>query len=472
LNPRIYFRTKRDKNHNYLILYIMMNRVFKVLSPTAILGYGFPEKSFYRGMGKNPHLIAVDAGSTDPGPYYLGAGKSFTSRQAVKRDLTIILKAAVEHSIPCIIGSAGGCGARPHVDWAEAILHEIAAEQGLSFRMAVIYADVAKNDVLDALYRGHIQPLYPAPGISPEDVKESVRIVAQMGAEPVIRALKEDCQVVLCGRCYDPVPFAAPALLQGFNPGLALHMGKILECAAIAASPGSGRDCVMGSLFDSYFELEALSDERHFTRMSTAAHTMYEKTDPYSLPGPGGVLDLTKTIFEGVEGGRVRVSGTRFNPVSPYTVKLEGVRSAGFRTITIGGVRDPMLISTIDSVLAEIRNQVMKDVDDSVRILFHMYGKNGVMGIQEPEKTCVPHELGIVIEVIAGTQDLSDSVCANIRSVLLHYGYPGRIATAGNLAFPYSPSDIPCGEVYEFNIYHLMDLEDAVSLFPMRVCEV
>ena len=450
----------------------MSKKVFRVLSPTAILGYGFPEKSFRRGMEKNPHLIAVDAGSTDPGPYYLGAGKSFTPRQAVKRDLTIMLKAAVDSSIPCIIGSAGGCGARPHVDWTEAIIHEIAAEEALAFRMAVIYADVAKDNVLDALYEGRVQPLYPAPEINSDDVNLSARIVAQMGAEPVIRALKEDCQVVLCGRCYDPVPFAAPALKKGFNPGLALHMGKILECAAIAASPGSGRDCVMGFLYDNYFELEALNDERHFTRMSTAAHTMYEKTDPYSLPGPGGVLDLAKTIFESVEGGRVRVSGTRFKPVFPYTVKLEGVKSAGFRTISIGGVRDPILISTVDSVLAEIRKQVMEDVGDSGKILFHVYGKNGVMGMLEPEKTHASHELGIVIEVITHCQDQSDSICAHVRSVLLHYGYPGRIATAGNLAFPYSPSDIPCGEVYEFNIYHLMAVEDAVSLFPMRVCEV
>ena len=450
----------------------MINRVFKVLSPTAILGYGFPEKSFHRGMEKSPHLIAVDAGSTDPGPYYLGAGKSFTSRQAVKRDLTIILKAAVENSIPCIIGSAGGSGARPHIDWREAIIHEIAAEESLSFRMAIIYADVAKDNVLDALYQGRVYPLYPAPEINADDVNRSVRIVAQMGAEPVIQALMEDCQVVLCGRCYDPVPFAAPALMKGFNPGLALHMGKILECAAIAASPGSGRDCVIGFLYDNYFELEALSNERHFTRMSTAAHTMYEKTNPYTLPGPGGSLDLTETIFESLEGGRARVSGTRFNPVFPYTVKLEGVRSAGFRTISIGGVRDPILIGTIDSVLDEIRKQVMENVGGGVKILFHVYGKNGVMGMREPEKTRSSHELGIVIEVIAGNQDFADSVCANVRSVLLHYGYQGRIATAGNCAFPYSPSDISCGEVYEFNIYHLMVVEDPLSLFPMRVCEV
>ena len=64
-------------------------REFKILSATAILGYGFPEKSFIEGMKRKPDVIAVDAGSTDPGPYYLGAGKSFTNRGAVKRDLLL-----------------------------------------------------------------------------------------------------------------------------------------------------------------------------------------------------------------------------------------------------------------------------------------------------------------------------------------------------------------------------------------------
>ena len=63
----------------------MRDAGYKVLSPTAILGYGFPEKSFKAGVERRPDCIAVDAGSTDPGPYYLGAGKSFTSRAAVKR---------------------------------------------------------------------------------------------------------------------------------------------------------------------------------------------------------------------------------------------------------------------------------------------------------------------------------------------------------------------------------------------------
>ena len=51
-----------------------------VLTPTGTLGYGFGAEAFERGHGPGPDVIAVDAGSTDPGHYYLGAGKPLVSR--------------------------------------------------------------------------------------------------------------------------------------------------------------------------------------------------------------------------------------------------------------------------------------------------------------------------------------------------------------------------------------------------------
>src|SRR3954451_10868307 len=114
----------------------------RVLSPTAILGYGFPEASFAAGLARDPHAIAVDAGSSDPGPYYLGAGVSFTDREAVKRDLKLILRAGCDRAIPVLIGSAGGAGAGPHLAWTREIVLEIAREEGLRFSLASIDAEI------------------------------------------------------------------------------------------------------------------------------------------------------------------------------------------------------------------------------------------------------------------------------------------------------------------------------------------
>lgn len=446
----------------------MMDEI-RVLSPTAILGYGFPVASFEEGLRREPHVIAVDGGSTDPGPYYLGSGNSFTQRQAVKRDLKLLIGAALERNIPLIIGTAGGSGARPHVEWAWEIVQEILTETRQKAATAVVFSDVPKAVVLDMIRQGRTAPCGPLEELTPEAVEDAVHLVAQMGVEPFIAALEEGADIVLAGRAYDPAAFAALPIMRGFDPGLALHMGKILECAAIAAVPGSGSDCLLGRLQRDSFILETLSPVRQCTPISVAAHTLYEKSDPYVLPGPGGTLDLRSTQFEGLPEGRVKVWGTKFVPTPKFTVKLEGARAVGFRTVSIAGVRDPIMIEQIDSILEGVRERVQDNFDElqDYFLQFRCYGKNGVMGDLEPTPN-PGHELGIVIECVAETQEIANTICGFARSTLLHYGYPGRKSTAGNLAFPYSPSDFSAGAVFEFCVHHLMELDDSKGIFPME----
>lgn len=443
---------------------------FRILSPTAILGYGFPEASFMAGLKRDPHVIAVDAGSTDPGPYYLGSGQSFTQRSAVKRDLRYLIEAALERGIPLIIGTGGGSGAKAHVDWNLAIIKEVLQELGKSAPLAVIYSDIDRDLAAGELKKGKIHPLGPVQKLTEEELYAASNLVAQMGQEPIMQALDDGAQIVLAGRAYDPTVFAALPILKGYDPALALHLGKILECAAIAANPGSGSDSLMGYLYEDSFVLEALNPIRECTKLSIAAHTLYEKSDPYTLPGPGGSLDLANTVFQQLPNGKVKVSGTKFKPTEKYFIKLEGAKLIGYRTISIAGVRDPIMIEQIDEVIAGVKERVADNFQDLQDYLLHVhcYGKNGVMGALEP--TPQPgHELGLVIEAVTPTQEVADTICSFARSTLLHYGYAGRKSTAGNLAFLYSPSDVSTGAVYQFNVHHLMEVDDAKALFPIEM---
>lgn len=450
----------------------------RILSTTAILGYGFPESSFAAGLARDPHVIAVDAGSSDPGPYYLGAGVPFTDRAAVKRDLRLMLIAGRARNVPVIVGTAGGCGAQPHLDWTVDIVRGIAAEESLSFRLAVIPADIDRETLLAAQRAGRLVPLPPGPEASAEDVRASTHLVAQMGPEPLIAALAQGADVIIAGRAYDPAVFAALPLMQGFDVGLAVHLGKILECAAIAAVPGSGGDCMLGTLRRDHFLVEPMAPERRCTVVSVAAHTLYEKSDPYRLPGPGGVLDLTATTFVQENERTVRVAGSRMIR-GAYTLKIEGAALAGFRTVSIAGVRDPSFIAQIDAILDAVRARVAENFSrtlsaDDYRLLFRLYGRDGVMGACEPLRdSATPHEIGLVIEAVAASQEIADTIVSFARSSLLHWGYPGRVSTAGNLAFPYSPSDLPAGEVFRFSVYHLLTgIDDPCALFPVRIEEI
>ncbi|MCL1893289.1 MAG: DUF1446 domain-containing protein [Holophagaceae bacterium] len=448
---------------------------FKVLSPTAILGYGFPEASFLKGMEEKPDLIAVDAGSTDPGPYYLGSGKSFTDRVGVKRDLRYMITYGIKNKIPVVIGSAGGSGARPHVEWCRQIIEEIALEEKLSFRMGIAYADIEKSVVIKAIDAGQVTPLDDLPMPTPEEVNSCPYVVAQMGIEPIQALLTEGVDVVLAGRAYDPVCFSALPIMKGYDVALATHMGKIIECAAIAATPGSGADAVLGILYEDYFVLKALNPIRKFTELSAAAHSLYEKSDPYHLPGPGGTLDLSNVTFTELATGEVEVRGTTITPTNPYRIKLEGSSPVGFRTISIAGTHDPIMIASLDNILTEVKARVddlLSKENVEARVYFHVYGKHGVMGDLEKGNYPDPHEAGILIEVLAPTQEAADTVCSITRSTLLHYGYEGRIATAGNLAFPFSPSDIRMGQCFQFTLYHLMDAPDPSAPFNREIVTI
>ncbi len=447
----------------------------RILSPTAILGYGFPMESFEEGMKRKPHVIAVDAGSTDPGPYYLGAGKSFTDRNSVKRDLEIMIPAALEQNIPVIIGTAGGSGGRPHVAFCVDIIKEIAKERNLSFKMAVIQSEFDKDFIKQNLRDGNIEPLFPAKQITEADVDDTVRIVAQMGEEPFMEALEQGADVILAGRSYDPSVFAALPIKEGFNKGLAIHMGKILECAAIAALPGSGSDSMFGYLRKDNFVLEPLSPLRKCTTLSVAAHTLYEKSNPYILPGPGGAINLHECEFVQLDDDKVQVSGSRFVATDDYFVKLEGVKKVGYRTISCAGVKDPIMISKIDSITQSVKDRVQNNFENygitDFFLDFKIYGKNGVMAMFDQVDVEPGDELMIIIEAVAPTQEQASTICGFARSTMLHFGYEGRIATAGNLAFPFSPSDCEMGEVYEFSVYHLLKVDNPTDIFPIEYIE-
>ncbi len=454
-----------------------MGDEIRFVSLCGMLGYGYPLGSLETAMRAGAEFVGVDAGSTDPGPYYLGSGTGFVRPLQVKRDLEPALCASVSHGVPLIIGSAGGSGAAPHVEALLEVLRGIARERELHFRLGVIAADIEPQTVSDALAEGRMRPCGPSGSLTADAVRSCNRIVAQMGTGPIIAGLEGGADVIVAGRSCDTAIFAALPIARGFDPALALHAAKIAECGTLCARPGGANDALLCTLREHDFIVEPANPAKSCYPDTVAAHSLYEQPDPNCFYEPEGMVDMSDCTFEQFGERSVRVSGTRLVPAAKPTIKLEGTALRGYRAITVAGMRDPGAIAHIGQIEAGVREAVSENLAgtieaDGYSLRFLRYGMDGVMGTLETERNTPPHEIGFIIEAIAPTQELADSVVSLARSTALHCHFEGRKCTAGNLAFPFSPSDLQAGPVYEFAVYHLMELEDPDALFPLRFEEV
>jgi hypothetical protein len=447
-------------------------RECRLLSVSSILGYGFPEASLKAGIERAPHVIGVDGGSTDPGAYYLGSGECLNSRKAMKRDLRLMLVGARSKRIPVVIGTCGGAGGEPHLQEVAALAREIAREDGLSFRMALIHAEQDPKTVRSWLDEGRITALRNVPTLTPATLERSARIVGMMGAEPFMRALDEGADVVLAARASDAASWAGCAMRLGLPPAPSWYSGKMLECGTASATP-KGHDSLLATVRDDHVELEPVNPARRCTPLSVATHSLHENASPTLHEEPGGLLDATDCEFTAVSDRAVRVSGMRWK-TRPYDIKLEGAENVGYRAITICGTRDPVLISQIDSYLETVKDDVAARATgfgvspEKYQLVFHVYGRDGVMGAAEPVKQFTSHELGIVVEVVAPDAEDAKAVLSIARVVVPKVDFPGRLCKSGNMAFPFSPSDIAVGPTYKFSVFHVVRTDDPYGMFPIE----
>lgn len=436
----------------------------KIVALNGLLGYGYSEEGLEIAFSEKVDYLGVDAGSTDPGPYYLGSGKSFTDRGAVKRDLALALPKALEHKAPFIIGTAGGAGSEAHVKWLKEIILEIAKEQGLTFSLATVKSDVSKEYVLDKYESGKLVDMSSEMPITREAIEQSTRIVSQIGIAPILELLNKKVDVILCGRACDTAIYAAPCIFEGYNEGLSFHMAKIMECGAMCSEPVAAVDVMQGYMYDDYFELRPANPIRRCTVDRVAAHTLYEQSNPYLIFEPDGVCDLTNSTFTQVDDRTVRVTGSVFREAEEKTLKLEGVKCSGYRTICPATIYDPKTIENIDLIIDTVTKFVAENTKntlpkDSYSLTFKLNGGS-------------ESSMGIIMDIVGKTQEIADTVCALARSRMLHCDYEGRKSSAGNLAFPFSPSDIHVGEVYEFSVFHLAKVDSLMETADISIEEV
>jgi len=403
--------------------------VIKVLIPSGALGISVDPDALERGLQMQPDIIAIDGGSTDSGPHYLGTGTCKYSRASVKREWRLLMQARARLGVPLLIGTAGTCGTDSMVQWLLDITREIAAEEGQSLRVATLEINAA----------------------------------LQTGAE-----------IIIAGRSTDTAVIAALPLARGCHPGGAWHGAKIGECGALATNnPATGAILIE---FDTEgFTVHPTGEGVRATPLTVSAHMLYENADPFILHEPGGHLDVTAATYTAVEDdSSVRVTGSVWHPSEHYTVKLEGARLAGYQTISLVLVRDRRYVEAIDQWISQLREAFVQREGSNIAgdygLEFRLIGSNATLGALETRRQ-EAHEIGVLVVITAADQQAANDIAKLLNPYLLHYALTPN-EPMPTFAFPFSPPEMDRGGLHEFVLNHVMTLERPMDAFALNVVEV
>lgn len=448
----------------------------RVLVPSGVLGLGFDTDALVRGVAAGPDIIAIDGGSTDSGPFYLGTGTSKYSRAVCRDEWRQLLEARAAAGVPLVIGSCGTCGTASTVDWMFEITCEVAAELSQTLRVARLYSDVPVETLRRARDSDRLSPLHPAQTIDDAALEDMTNVVALAGAEQIQAAINTGADVVLAGRATDTATIAALPLARGAHAGAAWHGAKIAECGAFCTTrPASG--VIMVSFDETGFTVTPMGEGVQCTPQSVAAHMLYENSDPWILHEPGGHLDVTAATYTEAAQDSVRVEGAVWVAARDYSVKLEGARLVGYQTMMLAVIRDPRYVQAVaewaDRLLAHCRGLISASLclqDDAYDIEFRLIGVDSALGRLERDRGS-PVEVGVMLLITANEQTVATEIAAVINPHLLHYPLTDD-EPMPTFAFPVSPVHSDRGAIYEFALNHVLGLADPMDGFRLKVDEV
>ena len=456
----------------------------RVLIPSGALGISIDPAALETGLTMAPDIIAIDGGSTDSGPFYLGTGTCKYARVSIEREWAMLMRARARLGVPLLIGTAGTCGVDAMVDWMLEITAEIAAEDpagvGAALKVATLKSSQSPATLAEQFSHGGISALEGAPDIEAADFAGCSQAVALAGAEQIQAALETGADIIIAGRATDTAVIAALPLARGCHAGGAWHGAKIGECGALATdNPGSGAILIE---FDAAgFTVQPTGAGVQATPHTVSAHMLYENADPFVLHEPGGHLDVTGARYTALDARRVRVEGSVWVATDAYTVKLEGARQAGFQTVSLVMVRDPHYVAHIkvwvEALEAAFRAREASNVAGDFELEFRLMGQDATLGALETQVMGIEggtdgvHEVGVMAIITAGTQVQARDIARLLNPYLLHFPLTEN-EPMPTFAFAFSPPEMDRGALYEFQLNHVLRLADPMAAFVLETHEI
>ncbi len=267
-----------------------------------------------------------------------------------------VLPELVERKVR-VITNAGGLNPRA----CREKIFEVARELGIhGLRVGTVEGDDLLPRLPELLAAGHPlanmdsgEPLAPL-------LAKVTSANAYLGAQPVVEALGQGAQIVLCGRVTDTALALAPLIHEfGWQRddwdrlAAGTIAGHILECGAQATGGNFSRWWEVRDLWNVGYPIAEVSQDGSFvvtkhpgtggmvTVDTVAEQLVYEMGDPREYITPDVTADFTSIELSQAGEDRVAVRGIRGRPNTPF-LKISASYLAGYKAsgdITICGPR-------------------------------------------------------------------------------------------------------------------------------------
>jgi hypothetical protein len=240
-------------------------------------------------------------------------------------------------------------------------IFEVARDRGIKgLRVGVVEGDDLLPRLKDLIAAGHSlknmdtgEPLAPL-------VDKVMSANAYLGAKPVVEALAQGAQIVLCGRVTDTALALAPMIHEfGWTDGewdrlaAGTIAGHIIECGAQCTGGNFSRWWEVPDLWNAGYPVVEAREDGTFvvtkhegtggmvTVDTVAEQLVYEMGDPASYITPDVTADFTTIRLRQDGKDRVEVSGIQGRSNTPF-LKVSASYLAGYKAsgqITLSGPR-------------------------------------------------------------------------------------------------------------------------------------
>ena len=256
-----------------------------------------------------------------------------------------------------VLTNAGGLNPRA----CRAKIFEVAQELGVAgLRIGVVEGDDVFPRLRDLVAAGHKLANMDTGEPLEAHVDRVTSANAYLGARPIVAALAEGAQIVLCGRVTDTALGLAP-MIHEFGWGeeawdllaAGTVAGHIIECGPQCTGGNFSRWWEVPDLWNVGFPIVEARPDGTFTVTkhegtggmvtidTVAEQLVYEMASPEGYITPDCIADFTSIRLRQAGKDRVEVTGIRGRPKTPY-LKISGSYLDGYKTtgqITISGPR-------------------------------------------------------------------------------------------------------------------------------------